>query len=143
MLSDNVSLPTLTPVPTIEIPRVPILPTTQRAPPKIEIETPIIDPVIVTAAGAHTHPAPPGGAAGTKEHLQSDSTKPRKGKAREEQSGKFEGDWEGSAETEGETSKFEPETGDVPAADKGILWGIVGAVTLWGVFGPGRKKDRK
>ena len=33
-----------------------------------------------------------------------------------------------------------PEEGGVPVQDKGILWGVVGAATLWGVFGPGRKK---
>ena len=99
----------------------------------------------MTAAGAHTHPAPPG-RGGSSEHLQRDLSKP-KGKAdTEKQSGKFEGDyWEGetAGEREDEAYKFVPENGAVPGADKGILWGVVGAATLWGVFGPGKKKDRK
>jgi hypothetical protein len=69
-----------------------------------------------------------------------------KGKAdTEKQSGKFEGDyWEGeTAEEKDEAYKYVPESGAVPGADKGILWGVVGAATLWGVFGPGKKKDRK
>lgn len=63
-------------------------------------------------------------------------------KESEIQDGRFEGDWHGESESSGDTSKFVPETGEIPASDKGILWGIVGAVTLWGVFGP-EKKNRK
>jgi hypothetical protein len=98
----------------------------------------------VTAAGAHTHPAPPG-RGGSREHLQSDLSKPKGRPDREKQSGKFEGDyWEGetAGEKQEEAFRFVPESGDVPGADKGILWGVVGAATLWGIFGPG-KKDRK
>jgi hypothetical protein len=32
--------------------------------------------------------------------------------------------------------------GEIPAADRGVLWGVLGAATLWGMFGPG-KKNRK
>ena len=104
----------------------------------------MVENTIVTAAGAHTHPAVPGrGPDHVREHLQSDSTKPRTwGKAEEKQESRFEGDWSGETSERDAVNKFVPEEGDVPAGDKGILWGIVGAVTLWGVFGPG-KKGRK
>jgi hypothetical protein len=100
---------------------------------------------IVTAAGAYTHPAPPGGGSDhTKEHLQSDLSKRRTiEKESEKQDGRFEGDWHGESESSGDTFKFVPETGEIPASDKGILWGFLGVVTLWGVFGPGEKKDGK
>jgi hypothetical protein len=145
MLSDNVHLPTFTAEAPIEIPRVPILPETQRAPPRIEFNPPIMDQPIITAAGAHTHPAPPGkGSEITREHLQSDSSKPRGLKSEEATSGKFEGDWSesGSQQEQQQKYKFEPEQGEIASNDKGILWGVVGAATLWGVFGPG-KKDKK
>lgn len=143
MLSDNVHLPTFTAEAPIEIPPVPILPTTHRAPPRIEFVSPVVDQPIVTAAGAHTHPAPPGkGSDLTREHLQSDSSKP-KAQRSEEETGKFEGDWSESASHEQDNYKFEPEQGGISNNDKGILWGVVGAATLWGVFGPGKKKDRK
>jgi hypothetical protein len=139
MLSDNVHLPTFTAEIPIEMPRVPILPEIQRAPPPVEIDTPSFEQPIITAAGAHTHPAPPGRSSlSTKEHLQSDSSRPKK-YAREAQVGKFEGDWEQSGAAE-EDYKFERDQGDIAKNDKGILWGIVGAATLWGVFGPGKKK---
>jgi hypothetical protein len=137
MLSDNVHLPTFTAEIPIEIPNVPILPETQRAPPRIEIETPSIEHPIITAAGAHTHPSPPGRSSlDTREHLQSDSSKPRQS-VTEIQDGKFEGDWEHS--TAKDEFKYEPEKGQISGGDKGILWAFVGAVTLWGVFGPGKK----
>src|SRR5579862_1943298 len=50
MLSDNVHLPTFTAEAPIEIPPVPILPTTHRAPPRIEFVSPVVDQPIVTAA---------------------------------------------------------------------------------------------
>ena len=147
MLSDNVHLPTLTAEVPIEVPRVPILPTTQRAPPPIEIETPMVEHPIITAAGAHTHPAPPGGGSDhAREHLQSDSSKPRTGdRGPKKQDLRFEGDWSGEAGGTAEegTYKFVPEEGEIPVSDRGILWGVVGAATLWGVFGPGKKKDKK
>lgn len=147
MLSDNVHLPTFTDEIPIEIPRVPILPQTQRAPPPIIIDTPQTEHAIITAAGAHTHPAPPGGGSDhAREHLQSDFTRRRAAKETEEQSGKFEGDWHGHGgdNEEGETLyRFVPEEKEIPVQDKGILWGIVGAATLWVVFGPGKKKGKK
>jgi hypothetical protein len=115
----------------------------QRKPPRVEIETPALETPIVTAAGAHTHAALPGGGSHhTKEHLQSDSTAPRTGAKSAEDTGKFEGDWthEGHGQENGETFKFVPEEGEIPVQDKGILWGIVGAATLWGVFGPKNKR---
>ena len=77
----------------------------------------------------------------TREHLQSDFSKP-KAQRSEEETGKFEGDWSEPGSQEQENYKFEPEQGKIASNDKGILWGVVGAATLWGVFGPG-KKDRK
>ena len=146
MLSDNVYLPSFTAVEApIEIPAVPILPSTRRAAPVVEIEMPTTEHPIITAAGAHTYPAPPGrGADHTKEHLQSDSTKRRGPRAEEKQSGKFEGDWGGEAGAEGEdTHKFVPEEGRIPPSEKGLLWGVLGAATLWALFGPGTKKSEK
>lgn len=142
MLSDNVYLPTFTAEIPIEIPRVPILPTTQRAPPPIEIETPPTENSIITAAGAYTHPAPPGGGSDhTKEHLQSDFSKRRSvEKESEKQDGR---DWHAESDSNGNAFKFVPETGEIPASDKGILWGVLAAATLWGVFGPGKKDRRK
>jgi hypothetical protein len=108
----------------------------------------MIEHTIITAAGAHTHPALPGrGADHSREHLQSDLSKRRTGeRVAEKQEHRFEGDWsEGetsSGEAEG-TYKFVPEEGDIPVNDRGILWGVVGAATLWGVFGPGKKGGRK
>jgi hypothetical protein len=72
--------------------------------------------------------------------LQSDSSKPKVVNPTEKQDGKFEGDWSGQDETE--TFHFEPETGNIPSQDRGILWGVVGAATLWGVFGPGKKNKK-
>ena len=135
MLSDNVHLPTFTAEARIEIPRVPILPTTQRAPARIEIETQV-EPSIITAAGSYTHPAPTGrGSDRTIEYLQRDSTKPRsETKESEMQSGK-----DSYGESQQDPFKFVPEEGEIPANERGILWGLVGAATLWGLFGPGKK----
>jgi hypothetical protein len=142
-LSDDVHLPTFTHEIPIEHASVPILPQTQRAAPRIEIETPEIDHPIITAAGAHTHPAPPGSSSGgSREHLQSDSSKPRTQASTEKQDGRFEGDRSRYADSGAveATYHFEPEMGDIPAADRNFLWGVVGAATLWGMFGPGKKK---
>lgn len=65
-------------------------------------------------------------------------------KEREKQHGKFEADWhatEDGNET-GETHKFVPEKGEIPASERGILFGVIGAAALWLFFGPG-KKERK
>jgi hypothetical protein len=104
-----------------------------------------VEQPIITAAGAYTHPAPPGkGSEITREHLQSDSSKPKAPAKSAEETGKFEGDWnESASQQQHETYKFEPEQGEIASNDKGILWGVVGAATLWGVFGPGKKKDKK
>jgi hypothetical protein len=138
MLADNVRLPTFTAEIPIEIPQVPILPTTQRASPPIEIETPTMEHPIITAAGAHTHPAPPGrGANHTKEHLQSDRSRPQVVQKPDEQVGKFEGDWHvESGNIEAQEFKFEPEKGEISSSDKTILVGIIGLVALWALFGP-------
>jgi hypothetical protein len=142
MLSDNVYLPTDPPPgPPSELPNVPIIPTVHRKPPPIEIPEMHVETPIITAAGAHTHPAPPGGGADiVREHLQSDSSRRRTGRKSEAQDGRYEGDW---ASEEGETGfKFVPEEGEISGTDKTVLWGIAGATALWGLFGP-RNKSRK
>jgi SAP domain len=144
MLSDNVYLPTFTAEVPIEVPRVPILLTTQRSPPPVIIDTPEMDLPIITAAGAHTHPTPPGGGSdSTKEHLQSDSTRRgRVTKELEKQHGKFEADWHAAEDGgTGETHKFVPEQGEIPASERGILVGVIGAAILWIFFGP-RSKEK-
>ena len=141
MLQDNVHLPTFTPDQTIELPRVPILPQTQRAPPLVEIATPLQeDTEISTVAHEDTHFVRPGGGShDTKEHLQSDQSKRRSSTVKSSASAETEGFW-GSNAAE---FKFVPEQGEVPAQDKGVLLGVVGAAALWGLFGPGKKKKER
>jgi hypothetical protein len=53
----------------------------------------------------------------------------------EEQKGSFEGDWDGfDRGKEGE--RFVPDEREIGSQERGVLWGLVGVATLWGVFGP-------
>ena len=83
----------------------------------------------------------------TREHLQSDSTRPRSSGRREgeRQYGQYEGDWAPAEKEEEKYSakyKFVPEDGDIPASERGVLWAVVGAVVLWGVFGPRNRREK-
>ena len=42
-----------------------------------------------------------------------------------------------------EEFKFVPESGEIPGGERGVLYGIVAGITLWGLFGPGKKKENK
>ena len=64
-------------------------------------------------------------------------------KESEKQDGRFEGDWHGESESSGDAFKFVPETGKIPSSDKEILWTLVGAATLWCIFGRRKKDARK